>query len=272
MYDSRKPAKLFQEDPVLYKKQSFKLKGWTETIVGYKNEADKLSRCILRNGVLMKRSYTWELTINVEAELMPKEITDLWTKVCRKLKKHGVVALWVREPSPSNHCNYHLIVSSNQTQIELEQAVEASMPDRSAVKWHKHIKAIDDQYGYSRYMTKAKIKGYVNGKLVDDLYQNKRLMFRPHLKLRKVGTVGKFWLKSKAKLWQDIRDVEQKISDGLEKPNVRRLAKYLHELVDGYVPLKQIERNFGKRAADNDANVMEMIDRMFGNDSDQEGY
>lgn len=83
------------------------------------------SRCILRNGVLMNRPYTWELTINVEVELKPKEITDLWTKVCRKLKKYGVVALWVREPGPSNHCNYHLIVSTNQTKVDLEQSVEA---------------------------------------------------------------------------------------------------------------------------------------------------
>lgn len=264
MYDSRTAAKLYQEDPLPYKKQTFKLKGWTETIVGYMNEADKLSRCILRNAALMKRPYTWELTINVEVELKPKEITDLWTKVCRKLKKHGVVALWVREPSLSNHCNYHLIVSSDQTKIELERAVEASMPDRSSVKWHKHIKAIDDQYAYTRYMTKAKIKGYVNGKQVGDFYENKRLMFRPHLKLRKVGTVGNFWIKSKAKLWQDIRDLEQKITEGKDKPNIRRLAKYLHELVGGFIPLKYIERMYGEWA--DDANTQVLIEQMLAKD------
>jgi len=81
---------LYQDEPSYCKKSAHKLKGWTETLLGYFNEAEKLVQLLLRNRALMNRSYTWEVSINVEAVLSPAEITALWKKVCRKLDSRKV--------------------------------------------------------------------------------------------------------------------------------------------------------------------------------------
>jgi hypothetical protein len=248
MYDSSQIIQIYQDDPPEWRKQSFRLKGWTDTISGYEHEADKLSRCILRNRKLMGRNYTWAVAINIEKELSPADITSVWTKVCRKLREKGIVALWVREPSRSNRCNYHLVVKNDITRVALGDAFEKSMPDRSELPYHKHIRPIDSQYHYARYITKAKTRGYVRGRQVADKYGNKRLLFQPRLNLRKYDRIGDFWVKPKSRLWQDIIDIEKQIAEGLEKPNIKRLAKYVYEMLGEYVPLHKIERSYGYSA------------------------
>lgn len=260
MYVGEPVPKLYQEEPLHSKMSSFKLKAWTETVVGYQNEADKLSRCILRNRDLMGRDYPWAVSINVEVELWPKDIKAVWTKACRKLKARGVVALWVREPSTSSHCNYHLIVKSEMTEEALEQAIEEAMPDRDVIPWHKQVRRVRSQYHYARYITKAKTRGYLHGREVMDKYRDRRLLFQPGLDLRKVGTIGQFWEKSKKLLWQDIRDHEQRVGEGLEQPKIRLLARHVFDLIDGYYPLQRVERSFGYFATEPD--VQEWADRV----------
>jgi len=260
-----KVERMYQDEPQHFRKQSFKLKSWTETVVGYMNEADKLSRCILRNRQAMKRDYTWAVSINVEVELPAKAVKDIWTKVVRKLNARGVEALWVREPSKSNHVNYHLLVKNEMTKEELERLIEESMPDRVDVPYHKQVKPIDSQFHYARYITKAKTRGIVNGKEVADKYRDKRLLFQPKLALRKYGTIGTFWERSKATLWAEIRAVEKQIGEGLEKPNVRRLARHVYEMLGEAVPIERIERSFGYYS--DTPGVQDWIDKLFGQDA-----
>jgi hypothetical protein len=260
MYSSSQPPKIYQEEPLYARNSAFKLKGWTETELGYMNEADQLARCILLNSKVMGRKYTWAVSINVEAELSPKDIKDTWTKACRVLRAKGVVALWVREPSLKNHCNYHLIVKNEMTRVALEQAVEEAMPDRAVIPWHKHIRPVRSQYHYARYITKAKTGGYINGKEVKDKYRDKRLLFQAKLGLKKYSTIGKFWEKPKKQLWQDIRDHEQQIADGLEQPKIRLLAQHVYEMIGGYYRLDKIERNFGFFA--NEPDIQAWADRV----------
>jgi hypothetical protein len=97
------------------------------------------------------------------------------------------------------------------------------------------------------YVFKAKVKGHTKkGVLVDDLYRNKRLLFKAKMPFRKVGTIGDFSEqgKSKTKMWDDIKAIEKKIGEGLDKPNVRRLCQYVYDMLPG-VTLKEIERSFG---------------------------
>jgi len=266
MYDSEEVPKICQEAPLVFKNQSFKLKSWTETVTGYLNEADKLSRCILNNHALMGRGYTWEVTINVEVELPPEQIKSVCDKVCRKLRERGVVALWVREPSRTNRCNYHLIVKNEIPQAELARAIEESMPDRSELAYHKHIRPIVSQFHYARYITKAKTRGYINNREVADKYKRKRLLFRPHLKLRKYGTIGDFWEKPKKEIWQDIIEIEKRIAEGLAKPNIKKLAHHVHEMFGQCVPLSTVERSYGYMA--DEPNIRDWADRLFA-DEDQ---
>ena len=240
--------KLFQDEPAYSKRSSFRLKSWTETVLGYLYEASKLARCLLRNRDLMGRDYPLAITINIEVELRPEEIKAIWTKVSRKLGALGLVALWVREPSRSNRCHYHLIVKSDLSVEVVKQIIGEAMPDRSVIPWHIYVDRVRSQYHYARYVGKAKTPGYLAGNMVADKYRCRRLLFRSGLDLRKVGTIGTFWELPKKQIWDDIIQLERRIGEGLNQPGIKELALHVYELLDATVPLSRIERSFGYSA------------------------
>jgi len=172
----------------------------------------------------------------------------MWKKVGRKLEDRGIICLWVREPNRLNKLHYHIIVKNHISKAELQKAIEDAMPPRSVVKWRKRVEPIINEWRLCHYIFKAKVKGHnKRGVLVDDLYAGKRLLFHANLPFRKVGTIGDFWEqgKSKKKVWDDIKAIEQKIGEGLAKPNVKRLCQYVFDFLGGYIPLKDIERSYG---------------------------
>jgi hypothetical protein len=240
----RRPT-IFQIKPTFSKPTKFKQKCWTDTIIGYQHEAKKLTKCILNNRKLLGRPYSWFVTIYVWPVMPPAEAAALWTKTCRSLRNQGIVALWVREPTRKNKIHYHLIVSSRQSREELVEAIETAMPSRKKTGWHKNIEPVDDDPTLAYYITKAKMRGKVRGKVVPDKYASKRLLFKTGTKLHKHRTIGDFWLKPTKEIWQEVRDTEKRIAEGLSDYRVRRLARRVHEMIGGCVEFKQIERNFG---------------------------
>jgi hypothetical protein len=196
----------------------------------------------------MSHDYAWAVHINLNVELSPQTMTKLWAATCRTLRRNGIVAFWVREPNKSSKVHYHLIVKNAIPKHELEGAIEKAMPQRSQVKWRKRVERIKNEWFYAHYITKAKLPGYIKKRKVEDRYARKRLLFQPHLKLKKHGSIGDFWERPKKTLWTEIREREKRIADGLEKPNVKRLARYIFEEWLGPSPgltLKQVERSFG---------------------------
>jgi hypothetical protein len=193
--------------------------------------------------------------------MQPKEVTGLWTKVCRKLKAKGIDALWVREPTRSGKVHYHLILKNSMTKTALERTLKDCMPPRKEVGWHKRMQPVKDDWQLAHYITKAKIAGYVKGRPVADYYQRKRLLFKAKLNIKKFGTIGSFWEKPKKRIWADIKAVEKRIGEGLERREVRKLARHIYEMFGETVPLKQIERSIGFSA---DApGIQEWIARLF---------
>lgn len=164
------------------------------------------------------------------------------------MKERGIVCLWVREPNSLNKVHYHIIVKNHISEKELKKAIDEAMPSRNLVKWRKRVEPIKNEWRLAHYVVKAKVKGRnKQGKLVNDLYRHKRLLFKPNLPFRKIGTIGDFWErgKSKTKIWDDIKATEKRIAEGLQDPNVERLAEYVHEWIGGYYPLVKIRRSFG---------------------------
>ena len=247
-YSSNQQPKIYQTDPVYSKLSQFKPKGWTDSTLGYINEAKQWAMCILKNRQMMKRPYTWAVHINLNEELPPKDIGPMWDKAKRKLKERGIVCLWLREPNSLNKVHYHIIVKNHISEKELKKAIDEAMPSRKLVKWRKRVEPIINEWRLAHYVVKAKVKGRTKkGKLVNDLYRHKRLLFKPNLPFRKVGTIGDFWEqgKSKTKIWDDIKATEKRIAEGLEDPDVERLAEYVHDWIGGYYPLAQVRRSFG---------------------------
>lgn len=241
----------------------------------YINEARKLKTLILRNRRLAGEPYSWHVTINFEKVQTPDQIRDEWEKVCRKLRESGIAALWIREPTKSNKVHYHLILRTRIDRKKLEKVVKEAMPKKQPGQkragWHKSIKPVTDDWQLAHYVTKAKIAGYFKGQRVADYYTSKRLLFVTGLRLNKVGEIGGFWVKSKIKMWGDIKAIEKRIGEGLGKPNVRRLAEYVYDLIGGYIPLKNIERSFGSQA--DSPVVQEWIEQLLdGEWASQDGY
>lgn len=252
MYSSEDGGKIYQQRPLFNRLSLYPAKGWTDTITGYINEAKQLTHCILRNARLMGRPCAWFVTVGIEIVQTPDEITDLWAKASRNLRRKGIVALWVREPTSSNKVHYHLLIKDPIGEKDLRRVFKESLPNLQKPTpkgrrrgWHMKPQPITDGWRLAFYVTKAKISGRVNGQQLADCYAKKRRLFKPNLGIRKYGTIGEFWERPKAKLWQEIRDGEKRIADGLEMPNVKRLAAHAHELLDGFRRLEEVERSFG---------------------------
>jgi hypothetical protein len=122
------------------------------------------------------------------------------------------------------------------------------MPPRKVVRWRKRVEPIKNEWRLVHYVVKAKVEGRTGkGLLVNDLYRDKRLLFKANLPFKKVGTVGDFWEAGMTKkaLWRQIVDRERQIGEGLEDGRIRHLAHFVHAWFDGDVPLKRVERAFG---------------------------
>lgn len=143
--------------------------------------------------------------------------------------------------------HFHLIVSSLISKAALDKAVEEAMPPRASIGWHHRIQRIKagETWQLAHYICKARVAGYINSRLVEDYYANKRVLFKPKLGLRKHGAIGKFWVKPKAAIWKDITANEEKIAEGLAKPGIRQLVDHVHKLLDRTVSLRRLERSFG---------------------------
>src|SRR5947209_1800993 len=110
-YSSSEPL-LFQTEPDKGQRTRFQPKGWT-TLLGYWQEARKLCQLLDLNRKLRGKPYPWTVNVNIHNILAPPEVRRVWAYACRGLRKYKVAALWVREPSPTNHCNYHLLLASD---------------------------------------------------------------------------------------------------------------------------------------------------------------
>src|SRR4051794_33777634 len=118
---------LYQTNPPFNKHTGHRPKSWTDSIEGYLNEARKLTQCLIQNRKALKAAYTWFVTIYLENAMPPQDINTWWRKGARNLKQHGVIALWVREPTRQNKVHYHLILRSSHSQKDLASIIERSL-------------------------------------------------------------------------------------------------------------------------------------------------
>jgi hypothetical protein len=245
--------RIFNEEPFFKKRpHPFRDTGWVTTD-GYLYEADQLARCILLNRSYMLtggRDYTSFMSLNLELELLPSEVSDLWVKITKKLRKNNFIGLWVREPSPiTNHVNYHILSKSDDAEAVLRKSIPDDVPH------HLRPDPFDKRLAWygARYIVKAKTPKYFNGLLVSrDRWMAKRSFFIEKVGIAKYGTVGDFWEKGKTKvsLWGEIKATEKRISNGMTLPGADEQVDYLNELTQGHLGRARIRRAVGYHAAD----------------------
>ena len=215
------------------------------TIEGAINEADKLSRCVMwARKHYFENEFTYFASINITEDVTAKRMQDLWKNISRRLSRKKVIALWVIEVSRrSNHFNYHMLFRSRTS--DLKSLLKFAFKElRTNIK----VDRFDPQKGRFavHYMTKAKIPLYIDGELRnEDRWGKKRVLFRKELKIRKFGTVGKFWPKKKELLWKEVQEVEKRIRDNLHNANADDYIDHLYDYIQGYFPIKKIRRCVG---------------------------
>jgi hypothetical protein len=230
---------LYQKRPRYNKFSRFPAKSFTETIVGFQNEASKLTQLLLYNRELVGEDYKYAVSINFERRLSVEEIRNTWKAVSRKLKKRGVEALWVREPSKKNHCNYHLIVKDSGKTLETMRLIfKSAMPSRNDIASHIQVEYVKNSFTWIRYITKSKVVTEHSR----DLYAGKRLLFQKGLGLNKVGVIGRFWVNSKVAMWEDIKDREKRIANRLRDPEIQKLVTHVKAFLGPDVSPRKIER------------------------------
>jgi len=242
---------IFQDEPECFTKFRNRKgqpapNGFTESISSYIKEAGKELTLLIRNRELQKHPYRWEVTINLEKILCPKDVRTAWAKMSRKLNRSGVVAYRIAEPTKSNKVHFHLLVKSNHTDAELKRIVAAAT---DGIDCHTHLSLIEDEFRYIAYMLKARIGVVVGGRLIKDYHATKRLLFQSKTGIRKVGTVGKFWVQPKAKIWESIRKKKQQLGEAIAPSEIKGLIQYLYaDFFGKTIPKKDLERQIGLNA------------------------
>lgn len=235
-------------------------RGW-KTINGAINEAKELSTCLIMNSRLWGR-YSVGVTIYVNATLSEDEVKSLWAFVSRNLDRAGVIAFWRREVTPANRVHYHMLLASRHAQDELDATIEAAFPanyrSKQGVRRRFTVAyRFEDDKKAARYVTKARVKGYVNGRWVDDYYAyvGKRTFFFPHVKLRTVGVIGPFWKEKKADLWKKVilheRELAKRITPQLEAEAEELCEAFgpVFKLNDVIRHLAEVEMAYERRVA-----------------------
>jgi hypothetical protein len=235
---------------------------WTDTLSGYKYEAKKLVRQIVENDKLNPGRYA-TATISHLDDLPPETITATWTIITRHLRRSNVAALWVREITRLNKVHYHLLVrlgsqndshdalglQINKIQQQIKQAADAVKPHRLRVQVRpKSIRGAGAVREYTAYMTKARVRGEIDGKPVKDVYANKRLLFKPKLGMDKYGTINskQFWHKHKDTIWQEVREHEAAISPFSKMAKVKKQGRIISRLASPEYSRRTIERQIAE--------------------------
>jgi len=239
MYNSKSPQ-LIQAQP---KEGKQRQRGW-KTINGWNYEAKKLATCLIRNAkkcIVPNTRYTWHVTINIKAVLTIAEHKLLWKKATRLFRQH-FTGFYIREPNQSNHVNYHIIVNSEISEALLRACIIKAL---AHVENIHSVARIYLPFGLCRYICKTKE------------HADKRVYFADNIKLNKHGSIGKFWHKSPSQIWQVVITEERQISAIINEaePHITRAARYLHNLIVGYIPLKRIRRFLAQGYPDNTAEI-----------------
>lgn len=224
-------------------------KSFTQSIESFVAAGEAAVQCIAINRELRGKPYTWEAEVNFERVLRPEEIASAWRKVCRKLRKQGVVALWVVEVRPNNLVHYHLLLASEHSERALRTILTDAIP--LDVPHRVHVKRLDDYLNFARYIFKVKVSGLKDGELCADINAGSRLLFKPKLPFKKHGIIGPFWTKPKKAIEEERRARGKKFNEEMEArltDEIRQKARYAYEALGRTVPLEEIERAFALNA------------------------
>ncbi len=239
--------RLFQVEPERFSSSHgrHRPKGWTESVQSYLVEAKRELSCLVANERLLGRPYTWLITLNITEVMKAHEVNRLWAMVARRLRRAGVVGYRVAEVNADNLVHFHLLLSSQHTETELRDIVDEASAD---LPLRKHMEQVRSSYGTAGYILKAQVEGMSsNGKRVlKDKHGSKRTLFQPHTGIRKIGVVGKFFVKSKTELRAEMQKYAKQQAEAMKSLSKQRLVNHLFGFFGGYYSRAELTRLIAK--------------------------
>ena len=220
MKELRNEELLYQRYPKASVSSRYPPNGWTLSLEAYKREAAKHVRCVELNNRLSGRCFRWFATIGCPDYLSIQESRITWNKITRRLRNLKLVGHWVREVS-DNRIHYHLGIVSTQGEDECRSILRAAIEKLNGPSWNYSLKAVDREFGFIRYLFKAKLSAS------HDPFSKKIVLFRSGLGLRKHGVIGDYWVKPKRMLWQQIVEGEACIAKRMREPDIVERARQI---------------------------------------------
>ena len=187
---------LYQPSPYLGNPKTDKA-SFTRSVASYTKSAYRIVQRLIKNAEQVV--YRWYVVLRIDEDLTPNEHRSKWEQIQKRLKHNGVVAFYSREVcKASNHIHYNLIVSSNQSEQELEAIIEQStkgiIRQTKGINPYLDIQPVYGVKGLCNYVMKARVNGEDGfGKYTQDIYKGERVLFQADITLSKHGTIGKFW-------------------------------------------------------------------------------
>ena len=240
--------RLFQAEPKWFSSSHgrHRPKGWTESVQSYKVEAQRELSCLMANQRLLGRPYTWLITLNIISVMSAAQVNKLWAVVARRLRRTGVVAYRVVEVNSDNKVHFHLLLSSEHTETDLRGILDKAAAD---LPLRKHMERVRLPYETAAYILKAPVEGVSSDRKrpLKDKHGNRRMLFTPHTGIRKIGVVGKFFLKPKTKLRAVMQEYAKKQAEAMKSPSKRRLVNHLYGFFGGAYSRVELTRIVAER-------------------------
>jgi len=168
---------------------------FTNSISSYIKQASRcVSECL--ESQVKPRVY---VVVRIDDILTAQDHNQKWKRISRRLRESKIVCLWVRECTRQNKLHYNFLVSSNQSETEIDHAIRYAF---EGMRINLGLKpcgdSFEDRKRLFNYVFKARVEcimweGPRKGEPTSDLYAKKRVLFKKNSPLRKHGCIGQFY-------------------------------------------------------------------------------
>jgi hypothetical protein len=225
---------IFQENPRVFSKAEYEhLRSFTYSLQSYELYAKKHYIQLVRNLDYTKQYPDFHIIITFQKQIPVKDFTKMKGKAFVRLTKWKVRGFYVLEATaPQNRLHIHILTIYAGSQDELREFVKLAW-ESSGLKYMddflvkvKPVGATDGDY--------KRLCGYIlkfNGRRATNRH-NPRLFIK-HLGLRKAGSFGKWYAKSKKLLWEEYTR-ECWLRHGQQDQGVDVAALQLNDCTDGH--------------------------------------
>ena len=196
-------------------------RSYTSSMESYEAAAKKEYQLLQRNFDITRLHPDFHAILIFRNPMLVKEFSKIRNKVFGELSKQGVKGYYVHEPSRKSWLHIHCMMICDGNENDLRRRIKQSFIKMGlgyGQDFHVKVKPVNptliDYQRLCKYILKFNGNRRYNRHIPT--------LFTPGLGIRKVGTIGKWFAKTKAVLWQGyIDEVRRKyggVNQGITRP------------------------------------------------------